>query len=70
MNTAALNAASRAVGEVRRSLGGPAAAEALPEIFGKAGITIAPRKPPQGDFEFESTNNVVDLHPEKPSGES
>jgi hypothetical protein len=40
LNTRAVNAVSRAVGEVRRSLGVRAAAEVLPEIFAKAGIQV------------------------------
>ena len=50
INTAALNAASRAIGEVRRCHGPRAAAEALPNIFAKAGIAIAPWHPPQGEL--------------------
>ena len=66
INTAALNAASRAVGEVRRSLGARIAAAALPEIFGRAGIKIPARKPDQGELNLPQDgegdgSNVVNL---------
>ena len=57
INTAALNAASRAIGEVRRSLGARIAAAALPEIFGKAGITIPNGGPDQRELELVSPEN-------------
>jgi prophage antirepressor-like protein len=50
INTRAMNAVSRALGEVRRSLGPRAAAEALPDLFARAGIKIAPWKPEQGEL--------------------
>lgn len=53
MNTQAVNAVSRAVGEVRRSLGPRAAAKALPDIFAKAGIRIVTWKPDQGELGLE-----------------
>jgi prophage antirepressor-like protein len=64
-NATALNAASRAVGEIRRSLGARAAAETLPDIFGKAGVTVAPHKPPQAELplDVEDEDRVVPLHP-------
>jgi anti-repressor protein len=55
LNTQAVNAVSRAVGEVRRSLGPRAAAKALPEIFAKAGIRIVPRMPDQGELGLEES---------------
>jgi prophage antirepressor-like protein len=53
INIAALNAVTHAVGEVRRSLGARVAAEALPGIFAKAGVTIPRRGPPQGEFDLK-----------------
>jgi prophage antirepressor-like protein len=63
-NATALNAASRAVGEIRRSLGARAAANSLPDIFGKAGVTVAPHKPPQAELplDADAEDNVVTLH--------
>jgi hypothetical protein len=59
-----LNAASRAVGEIRRSLGARAAANSLPDIFGKAGVTVAPHKPPQPELPLDGdeVDNIVTLH--------
>ena len=54
VRTQALNAASRAVGEVRRSLGTRAAAEALPGIFATAGIAIPVTKPEQTELDLQS----------------
>ena len=50
INTQAVNAVSRAVGEVRRSLGPRAAAKALPAIFARAGIQIVSEAPDQGEL--------------------
>jgi hypothetical protein len=58
INTAALNAASRAVGEVRRSLGARIAAAALPEIFSMAGINIPPTGPDQREFDFPESDDA------------
>jgi prophage antirepressor-like protein len=69
INTAALNAASRAVGEVRRSLGARVAAEALPDIFAKAGVNIPARKPDQGELDLSESPNVVNLRQETRRGE-
>jgi hypothetical protein len=63
-NATALNAASRAVGEIRRSLGARAAANSLPDIFGKAGVTVARHKPPQAELplDVDEADNIVTLH--------
>ena len=53
LNTQAVNAVSRAVGEVRRTMGTRAAADALPQIFAKAGIRIAQTKPAQGELRLD-----------------
>jgi hypothetical protein len=55
LNVQAVNAVSRAVGEVRRVLGPRAAAKALPEIFAKAGIHIEPSGPEQRELELEGS---------------
>jgi hypothetical protein len=52
LNVRAVNAVSRAVGEVRRILGTRAAAKALPQIFAKAGIHIEPAEPEQRELEL------------------
>jgi len=52
-NIQAINAVSRAAGEVRRSLGTRAAADAIPDLFAKAGIRVAPWKPDQGELSLE-----------------
>lgn len=62
LNTQAVNAVARAVGELRRSLGPRAAAKALPSIFAKAGITIVPWAPDQGELALDEA--------EKPESES
>lgn len=53
LNTQAMNAASRVVGEVRRTLGTRAAADALPAIFAKVGIRIARANPTQGELNLK-----------------
>ena len=52
LNVQAVNAVSRAIGEVRRVLGPRAAAKALPEIFAKAGIRIEAAEPEQRELEL------------------
>jgi len=54
VNTQAMNAVSRAVGEVRRSYGARAAAEVLPDLFARAGIKIAPWKPEQAELDLDA----------------
>jgi len=67
-----INAACRAVAEVRRTLGPKVAGESLPTIFAKVGIHIPNTKPDQGELDLqqrraecqaEDDDNVVDLHP-------
>jgi hypothetical protein len=50
LNVQAVNAAAKAAGEVRRTMGVRAAAKALPAIFARAGIRIEPVKPEQGEL--------------------
>jgi hypothetical protein len=60
-----MNAASRAVSEIRRSLGARTAAKTLPDIFAKAGISVAgPHTPPQADLplDIDEADNIVTLH--------
>jgi hypothetical protein len=60
-----MNAASRAVSEIRRSLGARTAAKSLPDIFSKAGINVpGPYTPPQADLPLagDEADNIVTLH--------
>jgi hypothetical protein len=51
--TAALNAASRVVGEVRKSLGVRAAARAAPGIFAMVGVDLPLKEPEQGELDLK-----------------
>jgi prophage antirepressor-like protein len=64
-NALALNAACRAIGEIRRSVGVRAAADELPEIFAKAGVTIKQHEQEQREFRFETDTDdkVVEILP-------
>lgn len=67
-NALAMNAACRAVAEIRRAQGSRAAADALPDIFARAGIIIGRKEPPQRDFGFSQTadggdEKVVEIVP-------
>jgi prophage antirepressor-like protein len=64
VNTASLNAAIGAVGEVRRCFGSRVAAETLPAIFAKAGISVPVRTSDQGELDLRPPSNVVNLRPE------
>jgi prophage antirepressor-like protein len=55
LNTQAMNAASRVVGEVRRCHGPRAAAKALPSIYARAGLIIEPADHPQGELVLAET---------------
>ena len=52
LNIRAVNAVSRAVGELRRTLGVRVAARAVPAIFAKAGIQIERAEPEQGELKL------------------
>jgi prophage antirepressor-like protein len=59
-NAMAMNAACRAVAEIRRAQGTRAASDALPDIFARAGITIGRKEPPQREFGFSRSAEADD----------
>jgi prophage antirepressor-like protein len=60
LNTQAMNAASRIVGEVRRCHGPRAAAKALASIYARVAIDIQPSGHPQGELAVDEKPKLVE----------